>query len=193
MATPRGEDGRLDVAACLTFLRYIEGEALKPSQMRNLARFLQRRYGMYDEAIVYRWFPCAVRLPVGARIQLYPENSPEVFASFSEGLHSARHAGMGHHLDMGRRDTPSAVGKAVVRPLATHANLLDLIEHCAQLAEDGKLRGYFITRPERIRFSARRLAREAELFVETTGGIEVEVCKTWPCLANGVKDDDTEI
>lgn len=177
---PRGEDGRLDVAACLTFIRYIEGEHLKPSQMRNLARFLRKRYGTHDDVIAYRWFACPVRPPVGARITI---KGSEVFTSFSEGLHSARHAGVSHHLDMGRPDGPCAIGKVVARPLATHANLLDLIEHCAKLAEEWVLAPSHLTRPTRIRFSARRLAREAELFIETTGAVEVEVCKSWPSIS----------
>ena len=67
---PRGEDGRLDVAACLTFIRYIEGDHLEVSQMRNLARFLRKRYGSHDDVIAYRWFACPVRPPVGARITI---------------------------------------------------------------------------------------------------------------------------
>lgn len=179
-ALPRGEDGRLDVAACLTFIRYIEGEHLKPQQLRNLARFLGKRYGTHEEVIAYRWFACPVRPPVGARLTL---KVSEVFTSFSEGLHSARHAGVSHHLDMGRRDGPCAIGKVVARPVATHANLLDLIEHCAKLSEEWVLAPSHLTRPNRIRFSARRLAREAELFIETSGSIDVEVCKSWAAIS----------
>ena len=179
-ALPRGEDGRLDVAACLTFIRYIEGEHLKPQQLRNLARFLRKRYGTHEEVIAYRWFACPVRPPVGARL---PLKVSEVFTSFSEGLHSARHAGVSHHLDMGRRDGPCAIGKVVARPVATHANLLDLIEHCAKLSEEWVLAPSHLTRPNRIRFSARRLAREAELFIETDGSIDVEVCKSWAAIS----------
>ena len=176
----RGEDGRLDVAACLTFIRYIEGEHLRPPQMRNLARFLRKRYGSHEEVIAYRWFACPVRPPVGAHMTI---KVSEVFTSFAEGLQSARHAGVSHHLDMARPDGPCAVGKATARPLATHANLLDLIEHCAELAEGGVLASSYLTRPNRIRFSARRLAREAELFIETNGSIDVEVCKSWAVIS----------
>ena len=179
-ALPRKEDGRLDVAACLTFIRYIEGEHLRPPQLRNLARFLRKRYGSHDDVIAYRWFACPVRPPVGARLTI---KVSEVFTSFAESLQSARHAGVSHHLDMGRRDGPCAVGKATARPLATHANLLDLIEHCAKLSEEGVLAPSHLTRPNRIRFSARRLAREAELFIETNGSIDVEVCKSWAAIS----------